>query len=383
MPRTYALLMAAIFGLLAGCGGGNDVADNTACGCAPDGGTGNVRLEGDSIYNAKLVIELPVSIAHSSPRGIVESYTGISRLNGDPELQKQGRALDKKFKAMRRSELERLEALLLTEDQQQAVKDDRAEDESAPDLYDSETSAPEITNETKQDDGSVMFELKSIRTTRKRDSEEAEWEEETTERFKRVYCIEEDGKWYVDRVETRRKDYANSTEEETKWKWEEESNSAVTMYYRMKKQPMDKDRPTQAPTIKTGTPEQAAQSFMNLADMRMNTQMFGLGDVLMFMAENYAPVYSKRAHEDAKEQAKTSGEFDDGKPTMGEVIKLSDTETEVKFEVPLYGGTTKTVGVRVRKVGNKWQVYETGRHRSSHTTNELEYQKNEKVYNML
>lgn len=52
--------------------------------------------------------------------------------------------------------------------------------------------------------------------------------------------------------------------------------------------------------------------------MRMNIQVFGLGTMLMFMAENYAPVYSKRAHEDAKEKAKDWGD-DEGGKTSGPV----------------------------------------------------------------
>ncbi|MHC4840337.1 MAG: hypothetical protein ACYTDT_05150 [Planctomycetota bacterium] len=362
MKRMAAVVALAM--LIAACGADNSDSDGGDCGgCSGGDVPAEFRLvldvSGDTLEEFKVTHAKTSKPDFSSPRALVEDISKF--MERGTGLQAQGDTVDEKFGEIVDALIESSEEKLLTADLIADLVDEREKmekrsserDEGKPET---KHHPIEVSNEVKNDDGTVSLEVSQRSESFHKENDE--WVMTERNRKERFTTVEiEDGTWRVSKHERWREDQ----KDETKGKWEESH-----ILVQVKEMTHYKDRLKPISPIDNSTAEKAASAVVDslfaLSGFKfMGGTVFAMVAVEPLVELFFSDDVLKASEEMLKEELKKDDGWT-GKPREFDSTSIDGDVTTIVFKLkdPDSKFDKSKLVLKLKKFDDGYKVFEGG-----------------------
>jgi hypothetical protein len=311
------------------------------------------RLSGDTVDTFKAEFKLHIELDQSSARAVVESYAQLtdSRHNNMPAERHLNHRANDLIAEATASIYDRL----LTQEARDAREKDIEQSALDTEEMQYRAEATRILAENAGENGAILIETAQKATYRNRAWESetggmtGEWQDQEHEEFLRYTCVRgSDGKWRIDRIETRRMDWAASREaDEEVYSWTD-MDPAIRAYMEARK-----TEPFTVAELKQDTPENAAMAvFSHLVPLHHNH----LNRIYAESRVDWAKAISSLLTENLANR-----EFSARELHPREVLSVEDGEDGLKLvQFNSRSEWRGPVEVQLRKDGDVWKIVRAG-----------------------
>lgn len=312
------------------------------------------RAEGDTVESFKASLTVHQKVDQASARGTVEAWAGFS--DGRDVTRNADAQVRQKWQAAVQKSLAPWEELLLTTEMRESLARFRAEEQAEGPGKDRTTNATEVTSESSVDEKTAQVETLQKVVSRVPGKDGQVTEQAWEVRYRYTCSRGEDGKWRINKLERKQRDWEQPDKEV--WVWKPEIGMLSIIYMMLAQA-----APKAAVEPRQATAEEAARSLYESliareAEYGRKVSQIAFPLLRDQMEQLFTAEYLEAAKVAAELEVKR--EESDAKTAL-EVDTVTDGEGGTKLvKFKPFARWSPPVQVAVKLVEGKWKIAEAG-----------------------